>query len=307
MGFEITLAKIHLSPIILYWRSAKIFLLTLVVLTIPLAMAMLGLMPWLLSILLLLCITALSGVFIWTTKLLWEKSGLYITNRRVYIEVYRSPWETFSTDLYFHNMRDTAYSYHGFLGKIFKYGTLFARNGSESDAAQGLVVNHLPEPDIVRDYISYVTAIEAEKRINALKYEDFYVQRRPGQSIASKGEMDKKMLFLLRNMKGITGAELLTDADKDVLWMTEEERNLGVFETLMRKHVVVATHDDKLRPPAADIVVQRAGRVVFPGVPFPEIPQKDVVSCSPGIKAHEYLATRIKVVGSDATLLIGWN
>lgn len=307
MGFEITLAKVRLSPIILYWRSAKILLGTLVVLAIPLSMATLGLMPWLLAILLFIAIGALSALMIWVTRHLWEKSALYITNRRVYIEVHRRPWETFSTDLYFHNMRDTAYSYHGFLGKIFKYGTLFARNGSESDAAQGLVVNHLPEPDIVRDYISYVTAIEADKRINALKYEDFYTQRRPGQVAAQGAEEDKKMLFLIRGIKGITGAELLTEADKDVLWMTEEERNLGVFETLQRKHVVVATHDDKLRPPAADIVVQRAGRIVFPGVPFPEVPKRDVVSCSPGLKAHEYLATRITVQGSDATLLIGWN
>lgn len=306
MGFEITLAKIRIHAIVFYWRVAKAAL-SAGILVFLLALLPLAGVPWVAVMLCMLVVLAGLALTILVTKSLWEKSVLYVTNRRVYVEVHRKPWETFSTDLYFHNMRDTAYSFHGFFSKIFKFGTLFARNGSEKDGAQGLVVNHLPYPDIVRDYLSYVTAIDEDKRINALKYEDYFVQRRPESAQSSDKDMQKKMLLLIRNIKGITGAEYLTEADRDVLWMAEEERNLGVFETLMRKHVVVATHDAALRPPAADIVVQRAERIVFPGVPFPEIPQKDVVSCSPGLKAHQYLETRITVAGDDATLLLGWN
>lgn len=307
MGFEITLGKIRLHPIVLIARVVQQGLIEVALLILVLALGGFGILPWPLTALLALLIVVISvGVFL-IMRSLWRQSMLYITNRRVYIEVHRAPWETFSTDLYFHNMRDTAYSYHSFFGKLFKYGTLFARNGTEKDSAQGLVVNHLPEPDIVRDYLSYVTAIADDKRITALKYDEFYAQRRPGSTMASDTDMRKKILAVITHVKGVTGATLLTDADKDVIWMAEEERNLGVFETLMRKHVVVATHNSDLRPPAADIVVQRASRIVFPGVPFPEVPQKDVVSSSPGIKAHQYLATRIEVKGDDATLLIGWN
>lgn len=307
MGFEITLGKIVLHPVVFARRVAQHLIVEAGLLIIVILLGVLGILPWPLTAMLILLVLAASILLYMVTRSLWQKSALYITNRRVYIEVHRAPWETFSTDLYFHNMRDTAYSYHGFFGKFFKYGTLFARNGSEATNAQGLVVNHLPDPDIIRDYISYVMAIDPEKRIAALTYDAFRAQRRPAEQVASDEEVQKKMFQIVTHIKGITGAVFLTEADRDVLWAAEEERNIGVFETLMRKHVLVATHDEKLRPPAAAIVVQRGDRIVFPGVAFPEIPQKDVVSCSPGLKAHQYLATRIDVKGDDATLLIGWN
>lgn len=307
MGFEITLAKIRLSAFVFYWRVGKLILAALLLFIPLILLASMGVLPILLMIILMLVIIAGCAFLTLILRSMWEKSCLYITNRRVYIEVHRRPWNIFSTDMYFHNMRDTAYSYHTFLGRIFHFGTLFARNSNEDDNAMGLVVNHLPHPEIVRDYLSYLTAIEAEKRITALKYDDFFVQRKPKSAMVTDTDMQKKMLQILMHTKGITGAMYLTEADKDVLWMAEEERNIGLFQTLMRKHVIVATHDSHLRPPADDIVVQRANRIIFPGVPFPEIPQKDVVSCSPGIKAHQFLATRIPVKGDDATLLIGWN
>lgn len=307
MGFEITLAKIRLHAIVFYWRVGKVALGALVLFVPLILLANLGVLPIPLMILLMLVIIAGVALLAMILHSLWQKSALYITNRRVYIEVHRRPWNIFSTDLYLHNMRDTAYSYHTFLGRIFHFGTLFARNSNEDDNAMGLVVNHLPYPEIVRDYLGYLTAIEADKRMTAIKFDDFHMQRNPKAAKVTDTDMRKKMLQLVTHIKGITGGMYLTEADKDILWMNEEERNLGVFETLMRKHVLVVTHDSKLRPPAADIVVQRASRIVFPAVPFPEVPQKDVVSCSPGLKAHQFLATRIEVKGDDATLLIGWN
>lgn len=307
MGFEITLAKVHLHPIVYLWKTLQHVIVAVVLSIIFISLGALNVLPVLIVVLCIAITAGITALFYTINRSLWNKSRLYITNRRVFLELHRSPWNVFSTDLYFHNMRDTAYSYHSFLGKFFKYGTLFARNGSEHDGAQGLVVNKLSEPNIVRDYISYLTSIESDKRINALKYEDFYAQRRPGQVVTTDAEMQKKMLHLIINIKGITGAKYLTEEDKDNVWKLEEDRNIGVYEALMRKHVLVATHDSLLRPPAADIVVQRAGKIMFPGVAFPEIPQKDVVSCSPGLSAHQYLASKIAVKGDDATLLIGWN
>lgn len=59
----------------------------------------------------------------------------------------------------------------------------------------------------------------------------------------------------------------------------EELRNHGVHEALRRKHILILLHNHEFRDPPTPLVSKNSrGEVFFPGVDFPEIKQKDVIS-----------------------------
>ena len=117
----------------------------------------------------------------------------------------------------------------------------------------------------------------------------------------------KHILHQLGKLQGITRYYVLTPDDQSFVKGEEDENNLGVHEAVKRKYCVCLVHDSSWREPTQTIVKKENGEVVFPPVVFPEVPAKNVVSSSPGLAVHTYLAKKVRVEGDEATLLIGFD
>ena len=113
----------------------------------------------------------------------------------------------------------------------------------------------------------------------------------------------------LKKIEGLDNFFLISEKDKSAIGKVERGNNLGVFETLGRDFVLVMTHDSNFREPAGSIVLETENGFVFPGVPFPELKAKDVVSSSPSEAVHDFLVKRfgLKIENNEATLLVGFN
>lgn len=112
----------------------------------------------------------------------------------------------------------------------------------------------------------------------------------------------------LKKVKGLSNFIILDENDRSFIMKNEEKRNIGVFEALKRKYLIAFAHDSSFRWPASEIVVEKDGKKVFPGVPFPEVKAENVVSCSPGYKVDAYLRKKMKnVKEDDASLLVGFD
>jgi len=109
----------------------------------------------------------------------------------------------------------------------------------------------------------------------------------------------------LKQVNGLSNFNVLNEGDRMKVLELEEERNIGVIESLKRDVTLVLTHDSGFRKPAKEIVKNG----IFPAVPFPEVKAKSVVSSSPNIDVHNYLVNRfnIDLRNNEATLLIGFN
>lgn len=117
----------------------------------------------------------------------------------------------------------------------------------------------------------------------------------------------KHILHQLSLLQGITRHYLLTHDEKDFVSQNEDPKNVGVLEAARRQFCVCLVHDSSWREPTQTIVRKENGEIIFPPVVFPEVPAKNVVSSSPGIRVHEWLTKKVRVEGDEATLLIGFD
>ena len=112
----------------------------------------------------------------------------------------------------------------------------------------------------------------------------------------------------LNRIKGLGNVKLLEKEDIDVIRNLEEERNIGVLDCLERDFVLILTHDSSFRNPKSNIVREENGILFFPGVDFPEVSGKDVVSSCPCKEVHDFLIKKFNLkLKDEATLLIGFN
>lgn len=119
----------------------------------------------------------------------------------------------------------------------------------------------------------------------------------------------ENVLQELKKIDGLGNFFLVSERDKRIIRELEGGENLGVFEALDRDFVLVVTHNSGFREPAGSIVLENNGKIVFPGVPFPEIKAKSVVSSSPSEAVHDFLVKRfgLRLENGEATLLVGFN
>ena len=68
----------------------------------------------------------------------------------------------------------------------------------------------------------------------------------------------------LKKVRGLDNIILLNKKDFEFIKNNEEPRNLGVFECLNRKYVVVLTHDSSFREPEDKIVRIKDKKLIFP-------------------------------------------
>ena len=117
----------------------------------------------------------------------------------------------------------------------------------------------------------------------------------------------KHILHRMMQLQGITRHYVLTKEDCAFVRENEDPNNLGVIEAVKHQYCVCLVHDSNWREPTQTIVRNANGKIVFPPVVFPEVPAKNVVSSSPGLKVHEFLCKKVEVHGDEATLLIGFD
>ena len=120
--------------------------------------------------------------------------------------------------------------------------------------------------------------------------------------------MVESIISKLKSVKGLDNVNLLEKEDIDIIRNLEEERNRGVFDCLEREFVIVLTHDSSFRGPKENIVKEENGILYFPGVNFPEIKGKEVISSCPCKDVHDFLVKKFNLqLEDEATLLIGFN
>ena len=115
-------------------------------------------------------------------------------------------------------------------------------------------------------------------------------------------------ILTLKKVKGVVDVKSIEGTQKNVLANLESENNIGVLECFQRKNVLVIVHDETFREPLGELSVKKDGKVVFPGLPFPEIKGKNVISASPCKDGHDFLRREFGWENSThATILIGFD
>lgn len=117
----------------------------------------------------------------------------------------------------------------------------------------------------------------------------------------------KHIIHAMMQLQGITRYYLLNKEEMQAISEMEDRQNWGVLDAVKHKYCVCLVHDSSWRIPTQSIVKKVNGEIIFPPVAFPEVPAKNVVSSSPGMKVHEFLCKRVPVSGDEATLLIGFD
>lgn len=120
-----------------------------------------------------------------------------------------------------------------------------------------------------------------------------------------------KIIDDLDDVPGLYHAQILDRKEKELIMKIESKRNLGVAEAISRKYTVCVFHDSSFREPAGEIVSSVDGKRIYPGVPFPEVKARGVVSSSPGRKVHSWLRSNLykgmTIPKGHASLLIGFD
>ena len=121
--------------------------------------------------------------------------------------------------------------------------------------------------------------------------------------------MINKIFQELEKVSGLKAIAFLNRNMKNLVDNLEEENNHGVFECLERNYTLLLSHDSSFRDPVSEIVDTKNGVVTFPGIDFPEVTGKNVVSSSPSLKVHDALlkSLNLSLATDEATLLVGFN
>ncbi len=309
-SLENTLAKIQIHWMLYVKKIYLTSLFSLVFIAIISYASLNGMLPIVITTASLTTIVLFLIIYLWIYYKLWKGSALYVTSHRIHLEINHSIISKYAIDLYYHRLRDTAFSFNSLLGRLLGYGTFFGRSGIGGDeevGAEGLMAEYIPYPERIKGFINYVISLPPEKRMLAMTYEEF-THGKESHKMPSQQDKIKRIVQGLASLKGVKEVRVLTEAEKDHIWEHEELRNVGVFDTLMRRYTFVFTHDHTWRPAAGDLVFKRKGeRIIFPGLPFPEVKEPSTTSASPGMLIHSYLATKIKMDTTDATVFVGCN
>ncbi|GAB0174986.1 MAG: hypothetical protein HHAS10_08650 [Candidatus Altimarinota bacterium] len=239
---------------------------------------------------------------------LWHHSWLLIGNQKITLTVRNGLFSQYAMNIRYRNIRDSAVSKNNLLGYIFKYGTIFVRSSANEGDFQA---HYVPKVGKVYAIINALSRYSDDERATIHTIEELYAHHQKSEfSQGSSQSMDiNRAISTLQTIEGITEVIELSDEARKYIRNHEEIRNTGVLETISRDHVVVFLHNSHFRNPVEPIVTKNnSEEIYFPGIPFPEIQGKRVVSSSPGKKVHEYLLNFFPYHQTDdATVLVGWD
>jgi hypothetical protein len=297
---ENILLKAHQHTIILLLGIIKYF----VFFGIPLIIFWyLGMQSWFSTVIFTLVV--MSGIILYRWYL-WYHSWLMIGTQKVTLLVRNGIFSQYAMNIRYTNIRDCAVSKGSILSFLLKYGTLFIR--SSAGDVDNFYVHHVPGVGNIYSLINILCQFSNEQRKEMKTLEDVYTSSHKTVSIEKQNSLEEN-ITILSNIAGITSVIELEPRVRTALGKHEEIRNHGVHEVLRRKHVLCFLHNATFRMPSGPITATTAsGEVYFPGVPFPEVQGKDVISASPGPEAHRFLSQFFPYIETnDATVLVGWN
>jgi hypothetical protein len=246
-----------------------------------------------------------SLVIVFYDHYLWEHSWLLIGNQKVTLSVRNGIFSQFAMNIRYRNIRDSAVSKHSMLGFLLKYGTVFVR----SSAAEGdFHAHYVPKVGKVYALINALSRYSDEERSRIDSIEKLHTYHQWKEFHAESSFLEKNMT-ILRTLPWIIDAIELGKDVREYIWDHEEMKNHGIHEVLRRENVICVLHNASFRPAASSLVRKNASdEVFFPGIPFPEVEGKNVISGSPSNSIHTYLTPFFPYIDeNDATILIGWD
>lgn len=239
---------------------------------------------------------------------LWHHSWLLIGNQKITLTVRNGLFSQYAMNIRYRNIRDSAVSKNNIFWYIFKYGTLFVRSSANEWDFQA---HFVPKVGKVYALINALSRYSDDERANIHSIEELHAHHQKSEFSreVSQSMTIEDAISTLCTLEWVTEAvELSTEARKYIR-NHEEIRNTWVLETIGRDRVIVFLHNSHFRNPVEPIVWKNhSEEVYFPGIPFPEIHWKKVISSSPGKKVHEYLLDFFPYhQPGDATVLVGWD
>ena len=239
---------------------------------------------------------------------LWHHSWLMVGNQKVTLSVRNGLFSQYAMNIRYRNIRDCAVSKNSILGFLFKYGTLFIRSSS---AEGDFSAYYVPKVGKIYALVNALSRYSDDERASMHSIEALYNfhSKTEFPGTVSQTDMIQKNTDHVRALAGVTEVVILSPDARAYIASNEEIRNHGVYEVLRRKHILCFLHDIEFRSAAGPLTQKTAtGEVYFPGVPFPEVEGKDVISASPGSAVHAYLLQFFPyATESEATVLVGWN
>lgn len=241
---------------------------------------------------------------------LWYHSWLLVGNQKITLIVRNGIFSQFAMNIRYRNIRDSAVSKNNIFGFLLKYGTLFVRSSANE---WDFTAHHVPKVWKVYALVNALSRYNDDERASIDTIEKLHSHHTHTEFSGNiEHDTPNDIVNIISSVLTIPGVwevvEIADETRKALQWI-EEIRNHGVHESLRRKHLICLTHDSTFRAPSAPITATtQSGEVYFPGVPFPEVTGKDVISASPGTRAHAYLRQFFPyATDHDATILVGWN
>ncbi|MDD2694286.1 MAG: hypothetical protein PHY14_05230 [Candidatus Gracilibacteria bacterium] len=250
----------------------------------------------------------LAGILLGYEHYLWHHSWLLIGNQKITLSVRNKLFSQYAMNIRYRNIRDSAVSKNSFLGFFLKYGTLFVRSSTNEGDFQAHFVPKVGKVYALVNALSRYSDDERAEIDTIEKLHNYHTRKEFSGTIAQKSLLEEN-IEILKDIPGITEVIELDATTREYIQGHEEIRNHGVHEVLRRNRVLCFVHDSEFRSASADITAKtNSGEVYFPGVPFPEVHGKDVISASPGSQVHTYLRNYFPyATDTDATVLVGWN
>ncbi len=235
----------------------------------------------------------------------WLKSYFVVTNKQIYLDVRNWIFSNFRMWIYFHNIKDMAFSKNNIFHYMFNYWTFFARSRASSNWWD-FTANSVPNIEKVFWIINAIYTLKQDKREslqNLSELEAILNINKPALSEADVIEFEKNNLLSIKWIKEVI---LLDWVDRKFIFDNEEDKNHWVYESLRRKVLLCVTHDDTFRDPDEPIVYKTSVKHIFPWIWFHEVKRNNVVSSSPWIVVHNYLLPKFKKLDKDDATILIW-
>lgn len=292
------LYKTHQHKIVLFFTFLRSFVLLWFPLFIISYLIFKSVLITIITIIFLTIIIFLYYYFFWVT------SYLLITNRKIIIRARSWIFSRYNMSIYYENIKDIAYSKNNVLHYFLNYWTFFAR--SSAWAQWDFEARNIPNISKIYKIINYIYILSPNQRETLTSLDS--LENRKELKKESVDDIIEKEKNALLSIKWIKEVILLNDQDKKYIFENEEDRNHWVFESIRKKIVLCFTHDSSFRNAEAPIVLKLWNKVIFPAVNFSEIKRSSVISSSPWLKIHQYLASKFQDLDEyDATVFVWFD
>lgn len=240
---------------------------------------------------------------------LWHHSWLFIWNQKVTLAVRNGIFSQYAMNIRYRNIRDSAVSKNSMIWFLLKYGTLFIRStNSEWD----FIAKYVPKVGKIYALINALSRYSDDERAHIDSIEKLHAHHTKKEFTPLDTNLSMTIdsaIERLKNTPWVVDVIELSRDSREYIQIHEESINHGMQEALHRRNSICLIHNSEWRDPLELLVSKdHSGQMIFPGISFPEIIGKWVISASPSKKIHEYLLQFFPYAShDDATIIVGWD